>query len=120
MAKTDRCVVRNAANRRGNLGDRYRHNERHNQSYGNGDIDPARSALNVHYKTCEGSYTEAFDKLLADGVISTRGLGKDPKIVDELVFDVNSDYFDRHGGYEYAQDVNGAQRHQRNSKHLYA
>lgn len=104
MTKTDRCVVRNAANRRGNLGDRYRHNERHNQSYGNGDIDPSRSPLNVHYKECGGSYAEVFDRLVADGVVSMRGLGKDPKIVDEMVFDVNTDYFDRHGGYEYARE----------------
>ncbi len=104
MAKTNRCVVRNAANRRGNLGDRYRHNERHNTDYGNGDIEKDRSHLNVHFKQCEGSYTEAFDKLVQDGVVSMRGLGKDPKIVDELVFDVNSAYFEEHGGYEYARE----------------
>jgi hypothetical protein len=104
MAKTDRCVVRNAANRRSNLGDRYRHNERHNTNYGNGDIDPERAALNVHFKACEGTYTETFDQLVDNGAVSMRGLGKDPKIVDELVFDVNTDYFDRHGGFDYAVD----------------
>jgi len=43
-----------------------------------------------------------FDKMLTDGVISTRGLGKDPFIVDELIFDVNTAYFESGGGYDYA------------------
>ena len=41
--------------------------------------------------------------MVADGAISTRGLGKDPFIVDELVFDVNTAYFENKGGYEYAK-----------------
>jgi hypothetical protein len=41
--------------------------------------------------------------MVADGVISTRGLGQDPYIVDELIFDVNTAYFEYHGGYEYAK-----------------
>jgi hypothetical protein len=69
----------------------------------NEDIIKERAALNVHYKQSEGSYETIFDKMLADGVTSTRGLGKDPFIVDELVFDVNSTYFENKGGYEYAK-----------------
>jgi len=59
--------------------------------------------FNVHYKQCDGGYERAFDRMVADGLISTRGLTKDPNIVDELVFDMNTAYFDRLGGYEYAK-----------------
>ena len=106
----DKCVVRNEAYRRGGVALRQRHNERQNTGYQNPDVVTERAHLNVHYKSCEGSYTEAFDKLVADGHISTRGLGKDPKILDELVFDVNTAYFENHGagsprgGYDYARD----------------
>jgi len=99
MAKT---VVRNAQYRRGGLGIRQRHNERQNADYMNDDIVKDRAAHNVHYKQAQGSYESTFDKMVADGVISTRGLGKDPFIVDELVFDVNTAYFENGGGYDYA------------------
>ena len=100
MAKT---VVRNAQYRRGGLKVRQRHNERQNDSYMNGDIIQERAALNIHFKQCERSYESTFDKMITDGAISTRGLSKDPFIVDELVFDVNSAYFENGGGYEYAK-----------------
>lgn len=103
MGKTDRCVVRNGAYRKGGLGIRERHNERKNTGYANADIDPARAPLNVHFKRCEGSYGEAFDRMVESGAISTRGLKQDAKVVDEMVFDVNSAYFERNGGYEYAR-----------------
>ena len=99
----DKCVVRNAQYRRGGLNKRERHNERKNMDYQNEDIDPARFPLNVHFKACEGGYAATFDRMVAEGVISTRNLGKDPHIVDELVFDVNSAYFENRGGYEYAK-----------------
>jgi len=41
--------------------------------------------------------------MVEDGTISTWNLKKDPKIIDEFIFDVNTEYFDRHGGYEYAK-----------------
>lgn len=104
MATTDRCVVRNQPYQRSSLSIRERHNERKNESYGNGDIDLSRAHLNVHFKQCEGTYTEAFDKLVANDVISLRGLKQNAKIVDEMVFDVNTEYFERNGGYEYAKD----------------
>lgn len=103
MGKTDRCVVRNGAYRKGGLGIRERHNERKNAGYANADIDPARASLNVHFKRCEGSYMETFDRMVESGAISTRGLKQDAKVVDEMVFDVNSAYFERGGGYDYAK-----------------
>jgi len=103
MPKTDRCIVRNEAYQKKSINVRERHNERKNQGYSNPDIIKDRVRLNVHFKSCEGTYTEAFDKMLADGAISTRGLKQDAKVFDELVFDVNTAYFENHGGYEYAK-----------------
>ena len=39
----------------------------------------------------------------ANGTISTRGLKPDATYYCELIFDVNSAYFDNHGGYEFAK-----------------
>jgi hypothetical protein len=105
----DKCVVRNAQYRRGGLNKRERHNERKNADYMNEDIIKERAAFNVQFKPSAGAeslcggYESTFDKMLADKIISTRGLGQDPYIVDELVFDVNSAYFENNGGYEYAK-----------------
>jgi len=101
--KNNKSVVRNAQYRRGGLSIRQRHNERQNADYMNDDIIKERAALNVHFKQSTGSYEQMFDGMIADGEISTRGLGKDPFIVDELVFDVNTAYFENKGGYEYAK-----------------
>ncbi|MBE6905344.1 MAG: recombinase [Ruminococcaceae bacterium] len=104
MQKIDRSIVRNEAYQKKSVFIREHHNERKNQGYSNPDIVTDRSHLNIHFKTCEGSYAETFDRMLADGAISTRGLQPDAKVIDELVFDVNTAYFDRNGGYEYAKD----------------
>jgi hypothetical protein len=74
-----------------------------NESYYNSDIQKDRQHLNVYFKRCEDSYASTFENMLAAGTISTRGLKADAKVFDELVFDVNTDYFDRNGGYEYAK-----------------
>lgn len=99
----DKCVVRNVAYTRAKVGNMERHNERKNEHYGNGDVQLDQSFLNVHFKECEGGYLQAFDRLIENGTISTRGLKKDAKIIDEMIFDVNTDYFERNGGYEYAK-----------------
>ena len=103
MSKTDRSVVRNQSYQKKAISIRERHNERKNESYSNPDIVKDRSCLNIHFKQCEGTYAQAFDKMLADGIISTRGLKQDAKVFDELVFDVNTAYFERNGGYDYAR-----------------
>lgn len=103
MQKTDRCIVRNEAYQKKSVSIRERHNERKNQGYSNPDIVKERSHLNVHFKTCEAGYAETFDRMIEAGTISTRGLQPDAKVIDELVFDVNTAYFDRNGGYEYAK-----------------
>ena len=58
---------------------------------------------NIHFKTPTDSYAAMFDQMIADGVISTRGLKADAVKYGELIFDVNSAYFHNHGGYEYAK-----------------
>ena len=103
MKKTDRSVVRNQAYTKASFSVRERHNERKNESYYNSDIHPERQNLNVYFKKCEGSYAEQFEAMLAAGAINTRGLKTDAKVFNEFVFDVNSAYFERNGGYEFAK-----------------
>jgi hypothetical protein len=89
-----RYYVRNQAYRRGEFNIRERHNERKNVSYGNGDIIPERFDLNVHFKSCPGTYEQEFNRMVDDGIINLRGLKSDAKVFDEFVFDVNSAYFE--------------------------
>lgn len=79
------------------------HNEREKESYSNQDIVPERTLMNVHFKTPTAGYTEMFEQMVSDGMISTRGLKADVDKFGELVFDVNSAYFYNHGGYDFAK-----------------
>ena len=109
--KTHRTVVRNAAYRSGEFNVRERHNERKNESYHNGDIDPSRADMNIHFKrnyAPDGSvetYEQTFNRLIDEGVIVQKGQRKDgtAKVFDELVLDVNTAYFEDNGGYDYAK-----------------
>ena len=99
----DRTCARNMDVADNDIGDAQAHNEREKEIYSNEDIIPERSHLNVHFKEPTGSYTEMFEQMKADNIISTRGLKADAVHFNEMVFDVNSAYFDNHGGYEYAR-----------------
>ena len=99
----DRTSVRNLAISDKAVGNTQQHNEREKDSYRNPDIIPQRAAWNVHFKKPTASYTDLFAQLEAAGTISTRGLKPDATHYCELVFDVNSAYFDNHGGYEFAK-----------------
>ena len=99
----DRTSVRNLAVSDKAVGNTQQHNEREKDSYRNPDIIPQRAAWNVHFKKPTASYTDLFAQLETDGTISTRGLKPDATHYCELVFDVNSAYFDNHGGYEFAK-----------------
>ena len=80
-----------------------RHIERKNERYDNMNVDLSRTPMNVHFKDTGGmTYSAWLDKQVADGVVSLRGLKKDAKVFDEMIFDVNSSYFEEHGGYDYA------------------
>lgn len=72
-------------------------------SYTNPDNVPERAALNIHFKKPSGNYAEMFTQMEASKLISTRGLKDDANLYGELVFDVNSAYFDNHGGYDFAK-----------------
>ena len=86
------------------VGKSERHIERKNESYENMNVDLSRTPLNIHFKDCgELTYNAWLDKLVTEGVVSLRGLKKDAKIFDEMIFDVNTAYFEEHGGYEYAR-----------------
>ena len=103
IARKDYTVVRNSSYQQSNFSLRERHNERKNEEYANLDIIQERSHLNIHFKRCDGTYAQAFDKLIEEGVISTRGLKPDADIFCEFVFDVNSAYFEKQGGYDFAK-----------------
>ena len=72
--------------------------------YSNQDVLLEYSHNNVTFKACEAAtYAQQFDRMVEEGVVSTRGLKPDAYVFDELVFDVNTDYFETHGGYEHAK-----------------
>ena len=100
----DRSVVREEPYRRSSIGIRERHNERKNESYSNPDVIPERSHLNIHFKQPDASYESVLNRLLNEKIISDRGLRQDAKVFGEMVFDVNTRYFDEHGGYDYARE----------------
>ena len=99
----DRTSVRNLAVSDKAVGNTQQHNEREKDSYRNPDIIPQRAARNIHFKKPTASYIDLFAQLEASGTISTRGLKPDATHYCELVLDVNSAYFDNHGGYEFAK-----------------
>lgn len=106
MARGDginRTSVRNARMADTDVSNMQAHNEREKESYVNQDIVPERTPMNVHFKTSEAGYQELFERMVADGSISTRGLKADAVKFGELIFDVNSAYFYNHGGYDYAK-----------------
>ncbi|MCL1795061.1 MAG: plasmid recombination protein [Oscillospiraceae bacterium] len=109
MKKTNFTVVRNAAYTASSIEVRERHNERDNENYYNADIVPERKDFNIHYKknfSPDGepeTYQKTFNRMIDDGVIVKRGLRADAKVFDELIFDVNTNYFDENGGYDYAK-----------------
>ncbi len=99
----DRTLTRNRDLSANDIKNAQAHNEREKETYSNPDIVPEETHRNIHFKQPTGSYTEMFDQLKKDGVISTRGLKEDATNYCELLFDVNSAYFYNHGGYEFAK-----------------
>lgn len=81
-----------------------RHNERKNKSYSNMNVDLSQTSNNIHYKRCETTYNEKLKEKIDNGEVSLRGLQKNATLFDELIFDINSDYFEKHGGYEFAKE----------------
>ena len=79
------------------------HNEREKEVYSNSDIVLERTWMNIHFKQPNDSYKAIFDKMITDKIISVRGLKYDACKFGELIFDVNSLYFDERGGYDFAK-----------------
>ena len=103
MEKTNYSVARVVTYTRQSIGKAERHNERKNQTYSNMNVDLEQTKNNIHYKTCDKSYNERLKELVDTGKVSLRGLKDNAKVFDELVLDINSDYFEKHGGYNFAK-----------------
>ncbi len=104
MSKKNFTVARIVTHTQASIGKCERHNERKNESYGNMNVDLERTPMNIHFRDCgRATYNETLDKLVSDGTVSLRGLKKDAKVYDEMILDVNSNYFEKHGGYEFAK-----------------
>ncbi len=68
------------------------------------NVDLTQTPNNVHYKKCNSTYNERLKEMIDNEQISLRGLKDNAKVFDELIFDINSDYFEKHGGYEFAKE----------------
>lgn len=103
MAKQNFSVARIETRTRATVGKFERHIERKNDSYENMNIDLSRTPMNVSFKSCgELTYSEHLDEMIAAGMVSLKGLKPDATVFDEMIMDVNTDYFEQNGGYEYA------------------
>ncbi|MCI8397382.1 MAG: plasmid recombination protein [Clostridia bacterium] len=103
MDKTNYSVARVETYTRASVVKAERHNERKNKSYSNMNVDLTQTPNNVHYKKCESTYNERLKEMIDNGEISLRGLKDNAKVFDEIIFDINSDYFEQNGGYEFAK-----------------
>lgn len=103
MAKENFSVARIETRTRASVGKFERHIERKNESYENMNVDLSRTPMNVSFKSCgELTYNEYLDELIAAGTVSLKGLKPDATVFDEMIMDVNTEYFEQNGGYEYA------------------
>lgn len=104
MSKTDMSCVRVKQYKSSSIGASERHNERKNDSYANLNVVPERIPYNFHFKDPgEDSYMDILKRLETEGKLSLRGLRQDATLFDELIIDVNTMYFERNGGYEFAK-----------------
>lgn len=104
MLKQNYSVARVKTRTQESVGKFERHIERKNEHYANMNVDLQRAPMNVSFRDCgELTYNEMLQKLVDEGKVSMRGLKKDAKVYDELIFDINSEYFEEHGGYEFAK-----------------
>ncbi|MBQ9680652.1 MAG: plasmid recombination protein [Ruminococcus sp.] len=82
-----------------------RHTERKNTDYSNINVEPERIPMNVHFKSPEDkTYMQILKDMEAEGKVSRRGLRADAVLFDEIIFDINTMYFEERGGYEYAKE----------------
>lgn len=104
ISKQNYSVARVKTRTQESVGKFERHIERKNEHYANMNVDLDRVPMNVSFRDCgELTYNEMLQKLVDEGKVSMRGLKKGAKVYDELIFDINSEYFEEHGGYEFAK-----------------
>ena len=104
MSKQNYSVARVKTRTQESVGKFERHIERKNEHYANMNVDLQRVPMNISFRDCgELTYNEMLQKLVNEGKVSMRGLKKGAKVYDELIFDINSEYFEEHGGYEFAK-----------------
>lgn len=103
MGKTNYSVARVVTYTKQSIGKAERHNERKNANYSNMNVDLEQTKNNVYYKTCNKTYNERLKELVDENKVSLRGLKDNANIFDELILDINSDYFKKHGGYDFAK-----------------
>ena len=103
MEKTNYSVARVVTYTKQSIGKAERHNERKNTNYSNINVDLEQTKNNIHYKTCNTTYNKRLKELVDENKISLRGLKDNAKVFDELILDINSDYFEKHGGYDFAK-----------------
>lgn len=104
MSVQNRSVARVSQYTAEKIGKVERHNERKNTTYGNINVDSDRSELNISFAGTNGlTYNDYLQEKIDAKEVTTHGLKKDAKLFDEMIIDVNTDYFEEHGGYEYAR-----------------
>lgn len=103
MEKQHFSVARVVTHTKENISKFERHDERKNTTYSNTNIVSKRTPMNIYFKRYNSTLNQKFDEMVKNGQISTRGLKANAKIYNELVFDVNSLYFEENGGYEFAK-----------------
>ena len=103
MDKQHFSVARVVTHTKENISKFERHDERKNATYSNTNIVAERTPMNIYFKRFDSTLNQKFDEMIKNGQISTRGLKSNAKIYNELVFDVNSLYFEQNGGYEFAK-----------------
>lgn len=104
IAKANYTVARVKTYTASSVGKAERHNERKNESYANMNVEFSRSSMNVHFKDCgDLTYNQTLQQKLDAGELSLRGLRQDAKIFDEMIVDVNTQYFEERGGYAFAK-----------------
>ncbi len=87
------------------IGAAERHTERKNTDYSNINVEPERIPMNVHFKSPgDKTYMQILKDMEAEGKVSRRGLRADAVLFDEVIFDINTMYFEERGGYEYAKE----------------
>lgn len=103
IAKQNYSVARVVTHNRDDIGKFERHIERKNDSYANMNVDLSQSHRNIQFKKCDCTYNDKLNEMVESKQVSLRGLKADAKVYDEMIFDVNTEYFESHGGYEFAK-----------------